>query len=78
MELTGKLIAEPRSGGLFDPDKSITRAEFAVFIAKGLGLDGDEANARRFSDVTSGTTAAYIGAAAKAGIITGNTAIFLM
>ncbi|MNO41058.1 Endoglucanase precursor [compost metagenome] len=73
LELTGKLIAEPRSGGLFDPDKSITRAEFAVFIAKGLGLDGDEANARRFSDVTSGTTAAYIGAAAKAGIITGNT-----
>lgn len=73
LELTSKLVAEPRAGGLFDPDKSITRAEFAVFIAKGLGLDGDEANARRFPDVASGTTAAYIGAAAKAGIINGNT-----
>ncbi|MGP0584705.1 Ig-like domain-containing protein [Paenibacillus timonensis] len=72
-ELTNKLIASPRSSGSnFEPDKSITRAEFAVFIAKGLGLAGDEANARRFPDVSSGTTAAYIGAAAKAGIINGN------
>ncbi|MNZ50023.1 Endoglucanase precursor [compost metagenome] len=72
-ELASKLIVEPRSGTSFAPDKSITRAEFAVFIAKGLGLEGDEESARRFTDVTSGTTAAYIGAAAKAGIITGNT-----
>ncbi|MNW39648.1 Endoglucanase precursor [compost metagenome] len=72
-ELASKLIVEPRSGASFAPDKSITRAEFAVFIAKGLGLEGDETSARRFTDVTSGTTAEYIGAAAKAGIITGNT-----
>lgn len=73
-ELANKLIVEPRSGSgvNFEPDKNITRAEFAVFIAKGLGLAGDEANARRFPDVSSGTTAAYIGAAAKAGIINGN------
>ncbi len=72
-ELTNKLIASPRSSGSnFEPDKSITRAEFAVFIAMGLGLAGDEANARRFPDVSSGTMAAYIGAAAKAGIINGN------
>lgn len=74
IELANKLIIEPRSnaGSNFEPDKNITRAEFAVFIAKGLGLAGDEANARRFPDVSSGTTAAYIGAAAKAGIINGN------
>ncbi|WP_239484133.1 SwmB domain-containing protein [Paenibacillus rhizolycopersici] len=74
IELSNKLIVEPRSnaGSNFEPDKSITRAEFAVFIAKGLGLAGDEANARRFPDVSSGTTAAFIGAAAKAGIINGN------
>ncbi|MGG6312640.1 Ig-like domain-containing protein [Paenibacillus macerans] len=72
-ELSNKLIVEPRtSGSNFEPDKNITRAEFAVFIAKGLGLAGDDANARRFPDVSSGTTAAYIGAAAKAGIINGN------
>ncbi|WP_308531159.1 SwmB domain-containing protein [uncultured Paenibacillus sp.] len=72
--LANKLIIEPRSnaGSNFEPDKNITRAEFAVFIAKGLGLAGDEANARRFPDVSSGMTAAYIGAAAKAGIINGN------
>lgn len=75
LELANKLIIEPRSnsGTNFEPNKNITRAEFAVFIAKGLGLAGDEASARRFPDVSSGTTAAYIGAAAKAGIINGNT-----
>jgi uncharacterized repeat protein (TIGR02059 family) len=74
LELANKLIVEPRSnsGTNFEPNKNITRAEFAVFIAKGLGLAGDEASARRFPDVSSGTTAAYIGAAAKAGIINGN------
>lgn len=72
-ELANKLIVEPRSSSSnFEPNKNITRAEFAVFIAKGLGLAGDEASARRFPDVSSGTTAAYIGAAAKAGIINGN------
>ncbi|OAB37665.1 hypothetical protein PMSD_08900 [Paenibacillus macquariensis subsp. defensor] len=72
-ELSEKLIVESRSnsGGKFEPDKNITRAEFAVFIAKGLGLAGEETS--RFPDVTSGTTGAYIGAAAKAGIITGNS-----
>lgn len=75
LELANKLIIEPRSnsGTNFEPNKNITRAEFAVYIAKGLGLTGDESYARRFPDVSSGTTAAYIGAAAKAGIINGNT-----
>ncbi|WP_410770786.1 SwmB domain-containing protein [Fontibacillus sp. BL9] len=73
-ELASKLIIDSRSGAKFEPDKNITRAEFAVFIAKGLGLSGDESNARRFSDVSSGSSvSAYIGAAAKAGIINGNT-----
>lgn len=73
-ELAGKLIVTPRSSGGFEPNKNITRAEFATFIAKGLGLVGDESNMRRFPDVVAGgDTAAYIGAAAKAGIINGNT-----
>ncbi|MUG88011.1 hypothetical protein GNP92_16830 [Paenibacillus timonensis] len=71
-ELTSRLIVSSSSGSKFEPDKKITRAEFAVYIAKGLGLAGDESYARRFPDVSSGTTAAYIGAAAKAGIINGN------
>lgn len=73
-ELASKLIIDSRSGAKFEPDKNITRAEFAVFMAKGLGLTGDESNARRFSDVSSGSSvSAYIGAAAKAGIINGYT-----
>lgn len=71
-ELASRLIVTPSSGSKFEPDKKITRAEFAVYITKGLGLAGDESYARRFPDVSSGTTAAYIGAAAKAGIINGN------
>lgn len=71
-KLAGKLIIDGRQGSQFEPNSNITRAEFAVFIAKGLGLEGDEASARRFPDVPSGTTGAYIGAAAKAGIIAGN------
>ncbi len=74
-ELASKLIIDTRSGAKFEPDKNITRAEFAVFIAKGLGLTADASNARRFSDVASGSTVAgYIGAAAKAGIINGTPA----
>ncbi|MOA03596.1 Endoglucanase precursor [compost metagenome] len=72
--MSSKLIAEPHSGGVFNPNKNITRAEFATFIAKGLGLEADTSTASRFPDVNaSGTTAAYIGAATKAGIITGYT-----
>ncbi|WP_164515042.1 SwmB domain-containing protein [Paenibacillus lentus] len=70
--LASRLIIDSRQGNQFQPNSNITRAEFAVFIAKGLGLEGDEASARRFPDVPSGTTGAYIGAAAKAGIIAGN------
>ncbi|RCX19094.1 putative repeat protein (TIGR02059 family) [Fontibacillus phaseoli] len=73
-ELASKLVVDSRSGAKFEPDKNITRVEFAIFIAKGLGLTADAANARRFSDVAPGSTVAgYIGAAAKAGIINGNT-----
>nr|WP_285860439.1 MULTISPECIES: SwmB domain-containing protein [Paenibacillus] len=75
-ELAGKLIVGPRSNNsaIFEPDKNITRAEFAMFIAKGLGLTGDQTSARRFPDVIAGSEAgAYIGAAAKAGIINGNS-----
>lgn len=71
-ELAGKLIIDGHSGAKFDPDKNITRAEFATFIAKGLGLEQDVTTAKRFPDVSAGTTGAYIGAAAKAGIINGN------
>jgi hypothetical protein len=73
-ELTAKNIIDSSYGTQFKPDQKITRSEFAVMLSRGLGLLGDTETAQRFSDVQSSSqTGGYIGAAAKAGIITGNT-----
>ncbi|MNF98240.1 Endoglucanase precursor [compost metagenome] len=52
----------------------MTRGEFAMFIARGLGLSGDKQAAGAYSDLNTNTSlAAYIGAVSKAGIVTGNS-----
>ncbi|UQZ33857.1 hypothetical protein C2I18_10165 [Paenibacillus sp. PK3_47] len=72
--LGAKNIIDSSYGTTFKPEQKITRAEFAVMLSRGLGLPGDRETAQRFSDVQPSTqTGDYIGAAAKAGIITGNT-----
>lgn len=72
--MANKYIVEGRSTSKFEPSKPITRGEFAMFIARGLGLAGDKAAAAAFSDVNTSTAlAAYIGAASKAGIVLGNS-----
>lgn len=72
--LANKFIVEGSTLTTFAPNKAITRGEFAMFIAKGLGLTGDHSAAAKFKDVNTSTTlAAYIGAASKAGIIQGMT-----
>ncbi|MCM3628096.1 Ig-like domain-containing protein [Paenibacillus glycanilyticus] len=74
--MANKFIIEGRSGSTtkFDPQSSITRAEFASYIVRGLGLSGNRSEAAKYKDVASGTAAAaYIGAASKAGIVMGNT-----
>lgn len=71
-EMASKWIIDGQDGMPYQPDLKITRAEFAVMVAKGLGLTGSQETAQRFRDVPYGTTSsAYIGAATKAGIITG-------
>ncbi|RAP73950.1 Ig-like domain-containing protein [Paenibacillus montanisoli] len=70
--LANKFIVEGRTLTEFAPNSAITRGEFAMFIAKGLGLDGERLAAGKFRDVNTATAlAAYIGAASKAGIVTG-------
>ncbi|MCR8844789.1 Ig-like domain-containing protein [Paenibacillus sp. SC116] len=70
--LAGRFIADAASGDKFQPDRSVTRAEFAVMIARGLGLKGDPNQVSSFKDVSRGhADAPYIGAAVKAGIILG-------
>lgn len=70
-----KFIVEGRSASKFEPDKAVTRGEFATYIAKGLGLTGDRTAAAKFSDVNKDTVmGAYIGAATAAGIVNGVSA----
>ncbi|WP_410512620.1 SwmB domain-containing protein [Paenibacillus sp. BR2-3] len=71
-ELATKNIIDSSYGKNFKPEQKITRAEFAVILSRGLGLQGSREMAQRFRDVQPSTqTGDYIGAATKAGIITG-------
>ncbi len=72
-ELTSKFVVSPRNSdsNAFEPDRNITRAEFAEYIAKALGLGTDIKEAQVYPDVKLDTRGGYIGAASKAGIITG-------
>lgn len=73
-QLASKFIVEGRTDTTFVPEGAITRGEFATFIVKALGLPGDKSSALKYRDITLNTPmSAYIGAASKAGIITGYT-----
>ncbi|MFL1676547.1 Ig-like domain-containing protein [Paenibacillus dendritiformis] len=70
--MSAKMIMEGRSSAKFEPNKPITREEFAVAISRALGLEPNAEAAKRFPDVSNSTiNGAYIGAAIKAGIISG-------
>ncbi|WP_339205372.1 Ig-like domain-containing protein [Paenibacillus sp. FSL K6-3182] len=72
--MSRKFIVEGRSATKFEPEKAITRGEFATYIAKGLGLSSDRSAAAKFKDVNANTAmGAYIGAASAAGVVAGNT-----
>ncbi|MFC4599681.1 Ig-like domain-containing protein [Cohnella hongkongensis] len=72
--LASKFIIDGTTPTTFAPKTSITRADFAQYIVRGLGLNGDRSSANKFSDVSgSGATASYIGAASAAGIVQGGT-----
>ncbi|MGN7359292.1 SwmB domain-containing protein [Paenibacillus sp. SAF-054] len=73
INLASRFIVDGRTTNTFAPNKNITRAEFAEYVARGLGLPGDVQTSQRFYDVTNIKENAFIGAAVKAGIIAGNT-----
>lgn len=61
------------SNGVFNPDNTMTRAEFAAMIVRALGLTTETTG--QFTDVPADQWyAPYVGAAYKYGIITGTTA----
>ncbi|SDW84118.1 SwmB domain-containing protein [Paenibacillus sp. PDC88] len=70
--LAAKWIIDTAAGAEYGPNTAITRAEFAGMIARALGLNGSWDTTQQFGDVPYNVSGAYIGAAAKAGIITGH------
>jgi N-acetylmuramoyl-L-alanine amidase len=72
--LANKLVVEGVSDTQFEPERSITRAEFAALVVRSIGLNRESAanGSGSFKDVSS--TAWYaqvVAAAAKAGIVEG-------
>ena len=70
--MAGKLIIEGISPILFEPDRDITRAEFAALLVRALGLTLDNGAGGKFSDVSPNDWyASVVGAASEAGLIKG-------
>ncbi|WP_158301688.1 S-layer homology domain-containing protein [Paenibacillus mesophilus] len=69
--LAGKLIVDGVTDTTFEPDRNITRAEFAALVVRSLGLSPVTSKAY-FNDVTSNAWyTGVVNAAAKAGIVDG-------
>ncbi|GLX68712.1 esterase-like activity of phytase family protein [Paenibacillus glycanilyticus] len=69
--LANKLVIEGTINGKFEPNRNISRAEFAALIVRALGLTPEQSQ-QSFSDVSSGAWYANeVGAAVNAGIING-------
>ncbi|MDF2935162.1 MAG: hypothetical protein K0Q90_535 [Paenibacillaceae bacterium] len=70
--LAGKLVVNGQAQGVFAPDASITRAEFAALLVRALGLQADASGVSGAKDVASGAWyAGVLGAAVKAGLMEG-------
>ncbi|MBS3977925.1 MAG: S-layer homology domain-containing protein [Syntrophomonadaceae bacterium] len=63
-------IIHGKDNGLFDPDKSVTRAEFAAMIVRSLGLTA-KGDGRYFNDVGGRWYERVVKAAAEAGLVRG-------
>jgi len=71
-KLANKLIVEGTGAGKFEPNRDVTRAEFAAMIVRALGLEATEK--APFSDVAdSAWYAEAVAAAAEYGIVNGYT-----
>ncbi|WP_240419300.1 S-layer homology domain-containing protein [Paenibacillus periandrae] len=69
--LANKLVVDGVTDTTFEPERNITRAEFAALVVRSLGLE-QAAGSSSFKDVASGDWfAGVVGAATKAKIIDG-------
>ncbi len=68
-------IVEGKSGGFYDPDSALTRAEMATIILRAMGMTGGPATGNVFTDVPqSHWASANISVAYQLGIINGTSA----
>lgn len=73
IELASRKIINGMGEGTFQPDSTMTRAQFATIVTKSMGYE--PIDTKKFKDVPSNKWyAGYIGAANKAGIVNGRTA----
>ncbi|TCS72304.1 S-layer homology domain-containing protein [Effusibacillus lacus] len=69
--MANKLIVNGVGNGTFNPEGSVTRAQFAAMLANSLGLRGKAAN-HYFTDVAADSWyAPYVDAVYKAGLVKG-------
>ncbi|MBE0447621.1 MAG: S-layer homology domain-containing protein [Actinobacteria bacterium] len=68
-KLSSKNIITGYPDGTFRPNNSITRAEFAVTIAKALDLNTEDTSMYR--DINGNRNSGYIGSVSNAGVMTG-------
>ncbi|WP_217592882.1 S-layer homology domain-containing protein [Cohnella sp. GbtcB17] len=70
-EMASRHVAEGMENGLFVPERSVSRAEFAAWVVRGLGLTEDAAGLR-FDDVAADAWyAPYVAALSAQGWMTG-------
>ncbi len=70
--LAARGIIDGKGDGNFDPEGTMSRAEFATIVVRGLGLTPEENS--RFTDVIAGSWyAPYVGTAYEYGIVTGTS-----
>ncbi len=68
--LAARGVINGKTEDIFDPEATMTRAEFAAIVVRGLGLGENESSV--FSDVASGSWyAGYVGTAYNYGIVKG-------
>ncbi|MDH7577579.1 MAG: S-layer homology domain-containing protein [Bacillota bacterium] len=74
-DLLARGVVKGYPDGTFKPDRTVTRAEFAVLLARALGLTMDDASSLNFKDAAAipAWARGYIAATVKDGIITGYT-----
>ncbi len=68
--LASKFIVNGDNSGNFNPDASITRAEFISMVVRSLGIPEEKGNSN-FSDVNSQWFAGAVNAASKSGLVSG-------